>query len=82
MVSAFPMNHEFELAEARLRMQAHLVDAFILQESAYSNAGQPRPLLVWERLQQGWLAELQDDAGWLAEPALLEDGPAFLELTG
>ena len=58
LVSAFPMNHEFELAEARLRMQAHLVDAFILQESAYSNAGQPRPLLVWERLQRGWLAEL------------------------
>ena len=26
----------------------------------------------------GWLAELEDDAGWLAEPALLEDGPAFL----
>ena len=35
-----------------------------------------------DRDDAGWLAELQDDAGWLAEPALLEDGPAFLELTG
>ena len=30
----------------------------------------------------GWLAAQRDGAGWLAEPALLEDGLAFLELTG
>ena len=42
----------------------------------------PLRALPQTRDDAGWLAELEDDAGWLAEPALLEDGPAFLELTG
>jgi hypothetical protein len=53
IVSAFPFNHEFELCEARLRMQAPIVSAFIIQESAYSNAGRPRLLLLRERLSRG-----------------------------
>ena len=35
-----------------------------------------------DRDDAGWLAARRDGAGWLAEPALLEDGLAFLELTG
>ena len=35
-----------------------------------------------DRDDAGWLAARRDGAGWLAEPALLEDGLDFLELTG
>ena len=56
LIYAFPVNHEFDLFETRMAMQADVVDVFVLHESNYTNSGNPKTALFLNKFQrERWL---------------------------
>ena len=57
IINALPFTHEFDLLEARMHELADVVDLFLIVESNYTAAGHPRPRLLQNKLNQGYLQE-------------------------
>ena len=62
IILSFPVNHEFDLFETRMALQADVVDVFVIHESNYTNAGKQKPALFWSKFQnENWLQEYHQD---------------------
>ena len=59
LIHAVPVNHEFDLFEARVNMLKEVVDVYLIQESNYTAYGSPKDLLFIDRFKNGWLTEEQ-----------------------
>ena len=58
IIYAIPVNHEFDLFEARMAMQADVVDVFILHESNYTNSGHQKSRLFFNKFKdENWFSE-------------------------
>lgn len=71
-------NHEFDLLETRFHETGDVVDVFIILESNYTNFGQPKKLLLLNKLREGFLRKWHDKIVYLFldhfPEAGLEDG--------
>ena len=65
LIHAVPVNHEFDLFEARVKMLKDVVDVYLIQESNYTAYGSPKDLLFIERFKNGWLSEEQTNILWV-----------------
>ena len=60
IIHAFPFNIEFDMLETRFAELGSVVDAFIILESNYTAAGQPKPLRLLDNLRHGYFKSIQD----------------------
>ena len=74
LIYALPVNHEFDLFEARMAIQAEAVDVFILHESNYTNAGGVKQPQFLQKFQQGWLREYHDKFVYIFQSTFPEGG--------
>ena len=79
VIYGFPVNHEFDLFETRMAMQADAVDAFVVHESNYTNSGKSKPLHFLHKLQdENWLREYHNKIIYIFQdtfpPGGLTDG--------
>ena len=75
VIYAVPVNHEFELFETRMAMQADVVDVFILHESNYTNSGHPKHRLFFNKFQNdGWLSEYFHKFIYIFQETFPEEG--------
>ena len=75
VIYAVPVNHEFELFETRMAMQADVVDVFILHESNYTNSGHPKPRLFFNKFQNdGWLSKYFHKFVYIFQETFPEEG--------
>ena len=65
LIHAVPVNHEFDLFEARVQMLKDVVDVYLIQESNYTAYGSPKDLLFINRFKNGWLTEEQTNILWV-----------------
>ena len=59
LIHAVPVNHEFDLFEARVKTLKDVVDVYLIQESNYTAYGSAKDLLFIERFKNGWLTDEQ-----------------------
>ena len=57
MIYAMPFNNEFDLLEAKVITLLDVVDLFIIVESNYTAAGNPKDTALLNRFQAGFLSE-------------------------
>ena len=74
LIHALPVNHEYDFFETRVRSLAHVVDVFVIQESNYTTFGTPKELLFLDKLQKGWLSEVQEKILWVLLPYFADRG--------
>ena len=74
LIYSLPVNHEFDLFEARMAMQAEAVDAFILHESNYTNSVKVKQPQFLQKFQQGWLSQYHDKFIYIFQPTFPEKG--------
>ena len=55
LIYGLPLNHEFDLFETRMDMQAPVVDVFVLHESNYTNSGNVKEPSFLNKFREGWL---------------------------
>ena len=74
IVYGLPLNHEFDLFEARMAMLYDHVDVFVLHEANVTNDGRPKEPLFFQRFQQGWLKQCQDKFVYIYQSSFPEEG--------
>ena len=74
LIHALPVNHEYDFFETRVRSLEEVVDVFIIQESNYTTFGTPKDLLFLDKLQKGWLSDVQDKILWVLLPYFADRG--------
>ena len=69
------MNHEFDLFETRMAMQAEHVDVFVLHESNYTNSGNAKTPQFLKRFQeQNWLQKYHHKFVYIKQETFPEEG--------
>ena len=76
LIYCLPVNHEFDLFETRMAMQAEAVDVFILHESNYSNSGSVKQPQFLQKFQQGWLRQYHNKFVYIFQSTFPEEGVA------
>lgn len=74
LIYGLPLNHEFDLFETRMAMQASIVDVFILHESNYTNSGKPKEPNFLNKFRQGWLKEHHSKFLYIIQDSFPEQG--------
>ena len=59
LINAFPFTHEFDMLETRFHEYGNIVDLYIILESNYTAAGQPKPRRLLDELKKGYLKQFQ-----------------------
>merc|ERR1712012_176950 len=75
VIYAIPVNHEFDLFETRMAMQADVVDVFILHESNYTNSGHAKERLFFKKFQnEKWFRQYFHKFIYIFQDTFPEEG--------
>jgi beta-1,4-mannosyl-glycoprotein beta-1,4-N-acetylglucosaminyltransferase len=75
LIYGLPVNHEFDLFEARMAMQADVVDVFIIHESNYTNSGKPKPVHFLNMFrEQEWLKQYHQKIVYIFQDSFPKEG--------
>ena len=74
LIYGIPLNHEFDLFETRMEMQAPVVDVFILHESNYTNSGKHKKPNFLNEFKQGWLKKYHSKYLYIFQDSFPQQG--------